>query len=652
MSPRPLFSYRDLILRDAPRAYWRLGETSGTQAVDESSGGFHGTYTGTVTKGLIGLLIRDANKAIRVANTTDSIANHVALPALGTIGNAWSLEIWARSHTDSIIFSFGLPYLMVASSLVRLSWSDAGAVQRNIDGGSAPAEAIVHVVGTHDGTTGRLYVDGVLVNSAVFSSASVGGSDGRLGVHANTSGTEGDNDLDEAAVYNYALSAGTIKEHYRAGIGEIVSAVVQQERAEFVHLLEMEFSGGIVRLNTGAQDLATEQYAVRIGADVGRYLIRNPVGTWPTTALSVEFWGRLDADADTQDANYAFSYAASSPGVDNEIVCGVEVTSGLLFQQLAIGGAFTTDTVVYPEDGAWHHLAFTWQSSDGAARLYRDGILVFSATIATGDSIVGGGALVLGQDQDTLGGGFAATQAWKGELDDVRVYRNRVLTAAEVLEHFKRKFVSETGLVARYGFDRLGDHGRDESGTGNHATVVGITTPVTGAPLVVRTWEAIGGLLEFGGVEETSDPKGQGVDVKLSGVDQTIISTLLNNNYRGQPVKIWRAWLDSVSGLVLRDLLLLFGGLQLSSYNVEESQERDGGTVTISTRLMSYLAASRARGILASLVSHQHLFPGDTFFRHVPGLANSKVYWGTKAPTQITGGGDPGGDTRDRPKFT
>lgn len=158
------------------------------------------------------------------------------------------------------------------------------------------------------------------------------------------------------------------------------------------------------------------------------------------------------------------------------------------------------------------------------------------------------------------------------------------------------------------------------------------------------TWEAVGGLLEFGGVQETSDGKGQGVDVKLSGVDQSLLAILLGAKYRGRYAMIWRAYLDQTTGQFVGDPVKIFQGLQLNPYTVEEQRERHSGNVTISTRLTGYLGVERVRGIQSNLISHQHEFAGDTFFKNAAALANSKVYWGTKAaatPGQNTGNSNP-----------
>jgi hypothetical protein len=60
-----------------------------------------------------------------------------------------------------------------------------------------------------------------------------------------------------------------------------------------------------------------------------------------------------------------------------------------------------------------------------------DGVLRYGDSRQTGDSLGDGGALVFGQDQDSVGGGFDSAQALLGLLDDVRIY-DRVLSLEEV----------------------------------------------------------------------------------------------------------------------------------------------------------------------------------------------------------------------------
>ena len=84
-------------------------------------------------------------------------------------------------------------------------------------------------------------------------------------------------------------------------------------------------------------------------------------------------------------------------------------------------------------DGRWHHIVLVRNAGEGNTGIYVDGV---GQTDRCGSleyralSVEAGG-LILGQEQDRLGGGFDPNQALNGSLDDLRIY-DRALSAAEV----------------------------------------------------------------------------------------------------------------------------------------------------------------------------------------------------------------------------
>ena len=74
-------------------------------------------------------------------------------------------------------------------------------------------------------------------------------------------------------------------------------------------------------------------------------------------------------------------------------------------------------------DGRWHHICVTWRSSDGRWQFYKDGELhTHNKGLCEGCIIKGGGSLVLGQDQDAVGGGFESQASFQGSLTNVNVW--------------------------------------------------------------------------------------------------------------------------------------------------------------------------------------------------------------------------------------
>ncbi|KAJ8334386.1 hypothetical protein SKAU_G00400250 [Synaphobranchus kaupii] len=83
-------------------------------------------------------------------------------------------------------------------------------------------------------------------------------------------------------------------------------------------------------------------------------------------------------------------------------------------------------------DGKWHHLCVTWSTRDGLWEAYQDGVKRGSGeNLSTWHHIKPGGVIILGQEQDTLGGRFDVTQAFMGEISDLQLW-SHVLTSQEI----------------------------------------------------------------------------------------------------------------------------------------------------------------------------------------------------------------------------
>ncbi|CAK9037528.1 Type IV pilus assembly ATPase PilB [Durusdinium trenchii] len=121
-------------------------------------------------------------------------------------------------------------------------------------------------------------------------------------------------------------------------------------------------------------------------------------------------------------------------------------------------------TVESIADGRWHHCVFTHDRSTGDSELFIDGesagTLSFPARSGTYELASNG--LVIAEEQDSPGGGFAASQAFEGFLDDFRIY-NYILTESEIIDLY--------GLIGHWTFDEgAGSTVADSSPTGNDAS--------------------------------------------------------------------------------------------------------------------------------------------------------------------------------------
>ena len=183
-----------------------------------------GTYRNGVTTGSPSLLVSDsANRSA----SFDGVNDAVSVPSSAGLSPtaAVTVEGWLRpsakpaagtfasvtSKADSYALQFNGPQLEFTTM--------AGTTRRRVQ---APAASVVagqtyHVVGTYDGVTQRLYVNGAQVASGSFSgtlnantaSVVVGSWDTTSEFVAGT--------VDDVAVYAKALTATQVANHYNRG---------------------------------------------------------------------------------------------------------------------------------------------------------------------------------------------------------------------------------------------------------------------------------------------------------------------------------------------------------------------------------------------------------------------------------------------------
>ncbi|KAM9371396.1 neuronal pentraxin-1 [Phaethornis superciliosus] len=140
-------------------------------------------------------------------------------------------------------------------------------------------------------------------------------------------------------------------------------------------------------------------------------------------AFSICMWLKSNA---SPGMGTPFSYAV--PGQANELVL---IEWGNNPMEILINDKVAKLPFVI-NDGKWHHICVTWTTRDGVWEAYQDGTQTGNGeNLAPYHPIKPQGVLVLGQEQDTLGGGFDATQAFVGELAHFNVW-DRKLSPGEV----------------------------------------------------------------------------------------------------------------------------------------------------------------------------------------------------------------------------
>ncbi|XP_019623047.1 PREDICTED: uncharacterized protein LOC109469107 [Branchiostoma belcheri] len=135
---------------------------------------------------------------------------------------------------------------------------------------------------------------------------------------------------------------------------------------------------------------------------------------------------RLRTDAGVSGT--IISYATSEQS--NEIL--LYAINQQTTHHLFINSRYATKLDLGVLDGEWHHVCITWTSGRGLWNIYVDGQVKENGTrMVVGHRVPTNGIMVLGQDQDSLGGGFQKFQAYTGDLSGVNMW-SKVLSPAEV----------------------------------------------------------------------------------------------------------------------------------------------------------------------------------------------------------------------------
>jgi len=134
-----------------------------------------------------------------------------------------------------------------------------------------------------------------------------------------------------------------------------------------------------------------------------------------------------------------------------------------------------------------------------------------------------------------------------------------------------------------------------------------------------------GSLLEIQGLEETGDLTAVGTNLTLSGLDSSIVTYALTNDYQGRLCRIYWGVLEVTS------VVEVFSGFMDKMTIID-----DGGTSSISMAVESRLITLERPNVRrytdqshqSTIATEGYSSSDDTFFKWVARLADKQIPWG------------------------
>ena len=229
-------AYADAVLSDNPLVYYRLDETTGPTATDNSPNGYNGTYANAT------LGNASYHPVLNTAAAFNNNNSSVAVPALGTYPQT-TIEMWVKPNSfqtfDALYTYDGWVSGCIHDQFINggtLRFSVNGNNPTDVDTGGFTAGAWCHVVVVYDSSakTTTLFKNGAVVNSQTYSVA-VAANLGAAHIGVWSGGPRAyDGLIDEVAIYGGALSVDRVLAHYATGAGTPI--VVTNQPASYTAL--------------------------------------------------------------------------------------------------------------------------------------------------------------------------------------------------------------------------------------------------------------------------------------------------------------------------------------------------------------------------------------------------------------------------------
>lgn len=218
--------YDEVVLADAPVVFFRCQEASGSTMTDSSGNGHDGTWVDSPTFQAAPITDQDGDHSVGITWAGGEYGDFTSsIGSLPSGANPRTIECWFTPATVNggwfWALSYGAPYAGASMFLGRNGTTlYFGGYGDDLTADLLQAGEKYHIVGTYDGVTAQLWVNGEKVAEASksWSTDISGGASAIASVGRQTNTFEHwDGSVSHVAIYDQALSPSRIKAHYAAG---------------------------------------------------------------------------------------------------------------------------------------------------------------------------------------------------------------------------------------------------------------------------------------------------------------------------------------------------------------------------------------------------------------------------------------------------
>jgi len=130
-----------------------------------------------------------------------------------------------------------------------------------------------------------------------------------------------------------------------------------------------------------------------------------------------------------------------------------------------------------------------------------------------------------------------------------------------------------------------------------------------------------GSVIEISTIEESNEIAAKGISLTASGLDSSIISLALSENYQNRQITVY---VGTIAEDMTTSTYILFRG-RLDTMNIEENGEVTNITMTAENRLIDL---ERPRSRRYTNEDQKSLYPNDVSLEFVDDLQDKSIDWG------------------------